>query len=114
MRLLRVGLAIGFCVALTGVFIRVYFAPPVSWTEWVLLTAGVSLLGGAAIGRAWAVQLAFAVNVALAVLLVAIVVAFGHWGHPEFLLVQVALSTAATAAAVRLREGSAGAFSGSA
>ncbi len=112
MRLFRAGLAIGFCVALTAVFYRVYFAPPVGWTEWVLLTLGVSMLGGAAIGEAWAVPLALAVNVALSLLLVTVVVAFGRWGHPAFLLVQVTLSTGATAAAVRLRGGFAGAFAG--
>ena len=108
MRLLRVGLAIGFVAALVAVFYRIYFVPPVSWTVWAFLTVGVSMLGGIAIGKRWAIRVAFAVNALLSsLLIVTVALLFRHVGHPAFLLVQVLVSTAATAAAVRLRQSSA-------
>jgi hypothetical protein len=111
MRLLRAGLAIGFVAALIAVFYVVYLQPPVSWAEWALLTVGVSILGGIAIGKRWAVGVAFAVNALLSLLLIATVALFfGHVGHPAFLLVQVLVSTGATAAAVRLRRSFASRF----
>jgi hypothetical protein len=104
MRLLRAGLAIGFVTALIAVFYRVYFVPPVTWSAWALLTVGVSMLGGIAIGKRSAIRLAFAVNVVLSLLLiVAVVLLSPDVGHPAFLLVQVLVSTGATAAAVHLR-----------
>jgi hypothetical protein len=84
----------------------------VTWTEWALLTVGVSMVGGLVIGKAWAVPLALTVNVVLSLVLVAVVVAFGRWGHPAFLAVQVIVSAGATAAAVRLRRGFGGRFAG--
>jgi hypothetical protein len=113
MRLLRAGLAISFVVALIAAFYRIYFVPPVSWPEWALLTVGVSMLGGLAIGRRWAVGTAFAVNVLLSLLLIATVaVLFRHVGHPAFLFVQVFVSTGATAAAIRLRSSFTSRFAG--
>jgi hypothetical protein len=104
MRLLRGGFAIGFVSALIAVFYMVYLLPPVSWAEWALLTVGVSMLGGIAIGKRWAIGVAFAVNAILSLLLlVTVALLFRHLGHPAFLLVQVIVSTGATAAAVRLR-----------
>jgi len=104
MRLLRAGLTIAFIAALVGVFFVVFFLPPVSWAVWALLTVGVSMLGGIAIGKRWAVGVAFAVNALLSLLLLATVaLLFRHVGHPAFLLVQVLVSTGATAAAIRLR-----------
>lgn len=112
MRLLRMGLAISFVVALIAAFYRIYFVPPVSWPEWALLTVGVSMLGGLAIGRRWAIGTAFAVNVLLSLLLIALVALLNdHVGiGTAFLLVQVLVSTGATAAAIRLRGGFASRF----
>jgi len=105
MRLLRAGLAISFVVALIAAFYRIYFVPPVSWPQWALLTVGVSMLGGLAIGRRWVIGTAFAANVFLSLLLITLVALLnGHVGiGTAFLLVQVFVSTGATAAAIRLR-----------
>jgi hypothetical protein len=114
MRLLRATLVIGFVAALAAVYYVVYLRAPVTWVEWGLLSAGVSLLGGFVIGRQWAVAVAFAVNVLLSLLLVATVALLTrHVGSgAAFLLVQVLLSTGATAAAIRLRWRFAGRFAG--
>jgi len=111
MRLLRAGLTIAFSAALVGVFFVIFFLPPVSWPVWALLTVGVSMLGGIAIGKRGAVGVAFAVNAILSLLLIATVaLLFRHVGHPAFLFVQVLVSTGATAAAIRLRRSFASRF----
>ena len=105
MRLLRAGLAISFVVALIAAFYRIYFVPPIGWTEWALLTVGISMLGGLAIGTRSAIRTAFMANVFLSLFLLAVgATSNAHIGiGTSFLLVQVLVSTGATAAALRLR-----------
>jgi hypothetical protein len=112
MRRLRAALSIGFVGALITVYVVVYVRQPVGWAVWALLAVGVSMMGGVAIGKRWAVRVAFATNALSSLLLIATVALLaGHvGGHPAFLLVQVLVSTGATAAGVRLRSMFAGKF----